>query len=47
MNQGLTKLVKRNTTAGRLSFTTDLPQAVAEAQIVFIAVGMTEKQRSE
>lgn len=36
---GLEALVKRNQTAGRLSFTTDLKDAVSKADIVFIAVG--------
>ena len=36
---GLEELVKRNTAEGRLTFTTELPKAVAAAEIVFIAVG--------
>ena len=36
---GLDELVARNVAAGRLSFTTDLSAAVAEADAVFIAVG--------
>jgi UDPglucose 6-dehydrogenase len=36
---GLEQLVESNRKAGRLSFTTDLTQAVAQADIVFIAVG--------
>jgi len=36
---GLAPLVIRNKEAGRLNFTTNLPQAVSEAVIVFIAVG--------
>jgi len=36
---GLAKLVKKNVRAGRLHFTTHLPSAVAQADIVFIAVG--------
>ncbi len=36
---GLEQLVESNRKAGRLSFTTDLAQAVAQADIVFIAVG--------
>ena len=36
---GLDDLVMRNSQAGRLKFTTDLAQAVAEADAVFIAVG--------
>jgi len=36
---GLDKLVEDNRSAGRLTFTTDLPAAVAAADAVFIAVG--------
>jgi len=36
---GLDVLVSNNRAAGRLTFTTDLPKAVAEADAVFIAVG--------
>ncbi|MEM9147621.1 MAG: UDP-glucose/GDP-mannose dehydrogenase family protein [Pseudomonadota bacterium] len=36
---GLDDLVARNVAAGRLSFTTDLGEAVAQAEAVFIAVG--------
>ncbi|MFC6488402.1 UDP-glucose dehydrogenase family protein [Nitratireductor sp. GCM10026969] len=36
---GLDELVERNTVAGRLSFTTDLAEAVQDAAAVFIAVG--------
>ncbi len=36
---GLAELVHRNIRDGRLSFTTDLPSGIAEAEIVFIAVG--------
>jgi UDPglucose 6-dehydrogenase len=36
---GLSELVVRNTNAGRLKFTTDLGEAVADAACVFIAVG--------
>lgn len=36
---GLDALVENNRHAGRLSFSTDLPQAVGQADIVFIAVG--------
>jgi UDPglucose 6-dehydrogenase len=36
---GLEALIAKNTTAGRLAFTTDLPSAVDGAEAVFIAVG--------
>ncbi|WP_062221882.1 UDP-glucose dehydrogenase family protein [Aureimonas sp. D3] len=36
---GLDEVVRRNVEAGRLRFTTDLAEAVADAQIVMIAVG--------
>ena len=36
---GLDALVEKNVAAGRLSFTTDLGEAVKGADIVFIAVG--------
>ena len=36
---GLDDLVARNVSSGRLAFTTDLAQAVAEADLIFIAVG--------
>jgi UDPglucose 6-dehydrogenase len=36
---GLDELVAKNAAAGRLSFTTDLKSAVANADAVFIAVG--------
>ncbi len=36
---GLSDLVRRNSMAGRLQFTTDLSEAVAAADVVFLAVG--------
>jgi len=36
---GLTELVHRNSRDGRLRFTTDLAKAMADAELVFIAVG--------
>ena len=36
---GLEELVRRNRAQGRLTFTTDLPAAIAEAEVAFIAVG--------
>jgi UDPglucose 6-dehydrogenase len=41
---GLEDLVKSNTEAGRLSFTTDLRDAVREADAVFIAVGTPSRR---
>lgn len=35
---GLEELVKRNTAAGRLSFTSSIPEGVAKSDIIFIAV---------
>ena len=36
---GLEELVRRNRSEGRLTFTTTLPKAVRDSQVVFIAVG--------
>jgi len=36
---GLKEVVDRNVTAGRLSFSKDIPAAVRESEVVFIAVG--------
>ena len=41
---GLDKLVESNVNAGRLSFTTDLQQPVANADAVFIAVGTPSRR---
>lgn len=41
---GLEELVKRNRTEKRLSFTTTLPRAVRQSQVVFIAVGTPEAE---
>jgi UDPglucose 6-dehydrogenase len=41
---GLDRLVERNVRGGRLSFTTDLPTAVADADAVFIAVGTPSRR---
>ncbi|MBW6426033.1 UDP-glucose/GDP-mannose dehydrogenase family protein [Rhizobium sp. XQZ8] len=41
---GLDALVESNVKAGRLSFTTDLTEAVAEADVVFIAVGTPSRR---
>ena len=42
---GLGELVHRNHRDGRLRFTTSLPEAVAESEIVFIAVGTPQGER--
>ena len=39
---GLEEMVRRNVGAGRLTFTTDYAEALAEAEFVFIAVGTPE-----
>ncbi len=39
---GLNEIVSRNVSAGRLSFTISYPEAVKEAEFVFIAVGTPE-----
>ena len=36
---GLDALVERNQRAGRLTFTTDVPEAIRQSEVVFIAVG--------
>ncbi|NPB09918.1 MAG: UDP-glucose/GDP-mannose dehydrogenase family protein, partial [Thermodesulfobacteria bacterium] len=36
---GLKELVQKNVAAGRLSFTTDLAEAVRQALVIFICVG--------
>ena len=41
---GLEQLVARNVRGGRLSFTTDLPAGVADAEAVFIAVGTPSRR---
>jgi len=41
---GLDGLVESNVKAGRLSFTTDLTEAVADADVVFIAVGTPSRR---
>jgi UDPglucose 6-dehydrogenase len=42
---GLSELVHRNQRDGRLVFTTDLAQGIAEAEIVFIAVGTPQGEQ--
>ncbi len=41
---GLEELVLSNQEKGRLSFTTDLDSAIAESQIVFVAVGTPQRE---
>ena len=41
---GLEELVKKNYKVGRLSFTTDLSNAVKNSRIVFICVGTPSKK---
>ncbi len=41
---GLASLVNENVAAGRLTFTTDLPAAVADAGVVFLAVGTPSRR---
>lgn len=36
---GLEEMVRRNKEAGRLTFTTDIPSAIQDAEIIYIAVG--------
>ena len=42
--QGLDSLLRRNLDAGRLSFHTDLPTAMAASEIIFIAVGTPSQE---
>ncbi|MFP7755471.1 UDP-glucose dehydrogenase family protein [Thermodesulfobacteriota bacterium B35] len=44
---GLDGLVEKNVSEGRLQFTTDLAQAVPEAEAVFIAVGTPSSRRGD
>lgn len=44
---GLSELVVRNASAGRLKFTTKVAEAVAPAKLVFIAVGTPTSDRAE
>jgi UDPglucose 6-dehydrogenase len=41
---GLDELVRRNVQDGRLSFTTELPEGIADAQAIFIAVGTPSRR---
>ena len=42
---GLAELVHRNQRDGRLTFTTDLAEGIAEAEIIFIAVGTPQGEQ--
>src|SRR5580692_5147957 len=44
---GLHELVVRNTREGRLSFTTNLHEAVRSAQLIFIAVGTPQSDEGD
>ena len=44
---GLSDLVERNVSAGRLSFTTDVGQAIQSADVIFIAVGTPQGDNGE
>jgi UDPglucose 6-dehydrogenase len=44
---GLEEMVVRNVDDGRLSFTTDLPAAVRQSDVVFIAVGTPPRETGE
>jgi UDPglucose 6-dehydrogenase len=44
---GLEEMVARNVGDGRLAFTTDLPAAVRQSDVVFIAVGTPPKENGE
>ena len=44
---GLEEMVVRNVDDGRLSFTTDLPAAVEQSDIIFIAVGTPARESGE
>jgi len=44
---GLEELVKKNSSAGNLSFTTSLEEAVGDAEIIFICVGTPPRESGE
>ncbi len=44
---GLDELVKKNSSEGRLSFTTDLEESVGNASAIFIAVGTPSSRRGD
>ena len=43
---GLSELVKKNYKSGRLSFTTNLSEAIKNSQVIFICVGTPTKKNS-
>ena len=43
---GLSELVKKNYKSGRLSFTTNLSEAIKNSQVIFICVGTPTKKKS-
>ena len=44
---GLYELVDRNVNAGRLSFTTQVDEAIQQADVIFIAVGTPQSDNGE
>src|SRR5689334_14416151 len=40
---GLEEMVQRNAEEGRLKFTTDVASAVADAEVIFVAVGTPQR----
>ena len=44
---GLEEMVARNVADGRLSFTTELPAAVRQSDVIFIAVGTPPRESGE
>ena len=41
---GLAELIQRNSEAGRLQFTTELPVSVEDSQLIFVAVGTPQNE---
>jgi len=44
---GLEELIKKNTAAGKLSFTTNFDEAVSKSRVIFIAVGTPPKPKGD